>query len=71
MKENDWNTWNHIITSTQKLWFCTPDGDTDFFKIVSGVLQGDPFVPYMFIICLDSILWMSLDLIKENSFILK
>ena len=35
---------------------CSPDGDTDFFDIVSGVLQRDTFVPYMFIICLDYVL---------------
>ena len=28
------------------------DGDTDFFDIVAGVLQGDTLAPYLFIICL-------------------
>ena len=31
------------------------DGDTDFFDIVSGVLQGDTLAPYLFIICFNSI----------------
>ena len=47
------------------------DGDTDFFDDVTGVLQGDTLVPYIFIICLDYILKTSLDLIKENGFTLK
>ena len=29
---------------------CSPDGDTDFFDIVTGVLQGDILAPYLFII---------------------
>ena len=32
---------------------CTPDGDTDFFDINTGVLQGDTLAPYYFIICQD------------------
>ena len=32
----------------------SPDGDTDFFDIATGVLQGDTLAPYIFIICLDS-----------------
>ena len=49
----------------------SPDGDTDFFDIVAGVLQGDTLAPYLFIICLDYVLPTLIDLIKENSFILK
>ena len=30
-----------------------PDGDTDYFDIASGVLQGDTLAPYLFITCLD------------------
>ena len=46
----------------------TPDGDTDFFNIVAGVLQGDTLVPYLFIICLGYILTTSIDIMKDNSF---
>ena len=31
----------------------TPEGETDTFKIDTGVLQGDPLAPFLFIICLD------------------
>ena len=35
---------------------CSPDGDTDYFDIVAGVLQGDTLATYLFIICLDYVL---------------
>ena len=44
----------------------SPDGDTDFFNILTGVLQGDTLAPFLFIICLDYILRTSIDTIKEN-----
>ena len=47
------------------------NGDTDFFNIVTGVLQGDILAPYLFVICLNYVLWISIDLIKENSLTLK
>ena len=34
----------------------SPEGDTDFFEITAGVLQGDTLAPYIFIICLDYVL---------------
>ena len=46
----------------------SPDGDTDYFDIVAGVLHGDTFAPYLFIICLDYMLRTSIDKIKENGF---
>ena len=46
----------------------SPDGDTDYFDIVGGVLQGDMLAPYLFIICLDYMLRTSIDKIKENVF---
>ena len=39
----------------------SPDGDTNFFDISAGVLQGDTLAPYIFIICLDYILRLSID----------
>ena len=45
-----------------------PDGDTDYFDIVAGVLQGDILAPYLFIICLDYVLRTSIDKIQEKWF---
>ena len=42
--------------------------DTDYFNIVACVLQGDKLAPYQFIICLDYVLRMCIDLMKENDF---
>ena len=46
----------------------SPDGDTDYFNILAGVLQGDTLAPYLFIICLDYVLRTSIDKMKENGF---
>ena len=46
----------------------SPDGDTEYFDIVAGVLQGDTLAPYLFIICLDYVLRTSTDKIRENGF---
>ena len=54
------------MTPYAKVKVCSPDGDTDFFDSVTGVLQRDTLVPYLFIICLDYILRTSIDLMKEN-----
>ena len=47
---------------------CSPDGNTDYFDIVAGVLWGDTLASYLFIIFLDYVLRTSVDKIKENSF---
>ena len=39
--------------------------ETDYFNIVVGVLQGDTLAPYLFIICLDYVLRMSIDIRKR------
>ena len=31
----------------------SPDGDTDYFRIIAGVLQGDTLAPYLFVVVLD------------------
>ena len=46
----------------------SPDGDTEYFNVVAGVLQGDTLAPYLFIICLDYVLRTSIDKISENGF---
>ena len=45
-----------ILYRNTKVKVRSPDGDTDYFDIVAGVLQGDTFAPYLFIICLDFVL---------------
>ena len=56
-----------ILYRNTKVKVCFLDGDTDYFDIVVGVLQGDTLVPYLFTICLDYMLRTS-DKIKENGF---
>ena len=46
----------------------SPDGDTEYFDILAGVLQGDTLAPFLFIICLDYVLRTSIDKIRENGF---
>ena len=52
-----------IITNAIALFYenteariITPDGETEFFKISKGVLQGDTLAPFLFIITLDYIM---------------
>ena len=42
--------------------------ETDYFDIVTGLLQGDTLAPYLFITCLDYILRMTIDIMKDNGF---
>ena len=57
-----------ILYRNTKVKVRCPDGDTDYFDIVAGVLQGDIWTPYLLIICLDYVLRTSIDKIKENGF---
>ena len=57
-----------MLYKNTKAKVLSPDGDTDYFDIVSGVLQGDTLTPYLFIICLDYALKTSTVLMKENCF---
>ena len=34
----------------------SPDGETDAFEILAGVLQGDTLAPYLFILVLDYVM---------------
>ena len=38
-----------ILYRNTKVKVHSPDGDTDYFDIVAGVLQGDILAPYRFI----------------------
>ena len=57
-----------ILYGNTKVKVHSPDGDTEYFDIVAGVLQGDTLVPYLFVICLDYVLRRSIDKIRENGF---
>ena len=48
----------------------SPDGDTPYFEITTGVLQGDTLALFLFIICIDYILKTSLDNNLELGFTL-
>ena len=57
-----------ILYKNTKVKVCSLDGDTEYFDIIAGVLQGNPLAPYLFIICLDYMLRTSIDKIRENGF---
>ena len=57
-----------IFCRNTKVKVRSPDGDTEYFDIVAGVLQGDTLAPYLLIICLDNVLRTSIDKIRENGF---
>ena len=57
-----------MLYKNMKVKVCSPDTDTDYFNIVAGVLQRDTLAPYLFIICLDYVLWTSIDKMKDNDF---
>ena len=59
-----------ILYRITKVKVRSPVGDTDYFDIVTGVLQWDTLAPYLFIICLDGVLRTCIDKIKENNFVL-
>ena len=62
MQSKDDAIWKH------KKKLRSPDGDTEYFDIVAGVLQVDTVAPYLFIICLDYVLRTYIDKMKENGF---
>ena len=57
-----------ILYRNIKVEVRSPDENTDYFDTVAGVLQGDTLTLYLFIICLDYVLRISMDKIKENGF---
>ena len=57
-----------ILYRNTKVKVHSLDGDTEYFNIVAGVLQGDTLAPYLFIICLDYVLRTSINKIRENGF---
>ena len=57
-----------MLYKNTKVNIRSPDGDTDYFDIVTGVLQGGKFAPYLYVICLDDVLRTFTVLMKENGF---
>ena len=57
-----------ILYRNTKVKVSSPDGDTEYFNIVAGVLQGDMRAPYLLISCLDYVLRILIDKIRENGF---
>ena len=45
-----------ILYRNTKVKVRSPDGDTEYFDIVAGVIKGDTLTPYLFIISLSSCL---------------
>ena len=60
-----------ILYRNTKVKVRSPDGDTEYFDIVAGVLQGDTLAPCLFIICVDYVRRTLIDKIRENGFELK
>ena len=57
-----------MLSRNIKVKVRSPDGDTDYFDIVAGSLQGNTLAPYIFIICLDYNVKTSIDKTKVNGF---
>ena len=55
-----------MLYRNMKVKVSSPDADTDYFDIVSCVLQGDTSASNLFIIGLDYVLRTSVDKIKAN-----
>ena len=59
-----------MLYKNTKVKVCSLVGDSDFFD-VADVLQVDTLAPYLFLIFLDYVLRMLIDLMKENGFMQK
>ena len=75
-RKGDWENTTSIWSPQRNCFRCndermvfSPDKNTIFFDIVAEVLQGDILTPYVFIICLDYVLWTLIAL--KNGFTLK
>ena len=54
-----------ILYRNTKSMVRSPDEDAGFFYILAGVLQGDTLAPFLFVICLDYVLRISVDKCNE------
>ena len=57
-----------MLYKNTKVKVRSSDGDTNYFEIVAGVLRGNSLAPYLFIICQDYLLRMSIEKMKDKSF---
>ena len=57
-----------MLYKNTKVKVHSPDGDTDYFDIVEGLIQGDTLAPYRFIILLDHFLRTFINKMKYNGF---
>ena len=55
-----------VLYTNTRSSIITPDGETESFDILSGILQGDTLAPFLFIIVIDYIMRISVDTMKEN-----
>ena len=57
-----------MLYKNTKIKFRSPNGDTDYFDIVAGVLQGDISHQHLFIISQYYVLKTSIYIMKDNGF---
>ena len=43
----------HLNITAKSAKAVSPDGDTEYFDILAGVMQGDTLAPFLFVIVLD------------------
>lgn len=55
-----------VLYTNNSSTILSPDGETPAFDIKAGILQGDTLAPFLFIIVVDYVLRMSLDLSKDK-----
>ena len=55
-----------MLYKNRKAMVRLPDGDTDYFDIVTWVLLGDKLAPYLLILCLYYVLRTSIGLLKKK-----
>ena len=60
-----------MLYKNTKAIVCSPNDNSNFFKIVAGILQGVALALYMFTNYLNYIIQMLIDLMKEDGFTFK
>ena len=60
-----------ILYKNTKSMARSPDGDTEFFDVLAGTLQGNTFAPFLFVICIDYVLRISVGNCNDYSLMLE